>query len=92
MMNDVIKLWEIIMYRTIISLDEEDRDWLKHTSEINKISMSEIVRQALASYRQQEEKKQLTTLNQLLDDAAEGWNGEDGLVWQGNMRKEWDSR
>ncbi len=78
-----------IMYRTIISLDEDNRDWLKYKSEREQVSAAEIIRRALNFYRIEESQNKLKKLNQKLDKVTTVWSGEDGLVYQERLRGEW---
>ena len=80
------------MLRTIISLDENDKHWLDHYSEQNKMAMTEVVRVAIKNYRQTVETHPYSELEKLLNKTSGTWRHGDGLKFQIKLRAEWDRR
>jgi len=80
------------MIRTLISLDEEDKQWLDRRAKQEGKTMTEIVRTAVRSYRTQCERNTGAepTLEQLLERTSGLWPGGDGLAAQLQVREEWD--
>jgi predicted transcriptional regulator len=72
--------------RTIVDLPDEQIEALKVLGDQYQTSRTELVRRAVAEY--------LARRNVRADDAAFGiWQsrGEDGLDYQGRMRREWET-
>jgi len=76
------------MIRTVISLDEESKEWLDQQARAEKVSTAEIIRTAVRKYRD-EKKREALPLSELLKQTSGMWKGEDGLVYQRRLRKEW---
>jgi hypothetical protein len=82
------------MIRTLISLHEEDKQWLDRRAKKEGMTMTELVRRAVRQYRQQCEKGTAgePTLDQLLRQTSGLWQGGDGLAAQVQAREEWEDR
>ncbi|HEY0513160.1 MAG TPA: ribbon-helix-helix protein, CopG family [Thermoanaerobaculia bacterium] len=79
------------MIRTLISLDEEDKQWLDRRAKEEGRTMTQLVRDAVKRYREQCEATQgEPSLQQLLARTAGIWPGGDGLSWQREVRGEWE--
>lgn len=78
--------------RTIISLDPEQKAWLDAQARDTGKSMTAIVREALAAYRTQQNRKRKPDLEDLLNQTSGSWKRGEGLDWQRRLRKEWDDR
>jgi hypothetical protein len=76
------------MIRTVISLDEESKEWLDQQARAENVSTAEIIRTAVRKYRD-EKKREALPLSELLKQTSGMWKGEDGLVYQRRLRKEW---
>ena len=76
------------MIRTVISLDEESKEWLAQQARAENVSTAEIIRTAVRKYRD-EKKREALPLSELLKQTSGMWKGEDGLVYQRRLRKEW---
>jgi hypothetical protein len=77
------------MIRTIISLDPEDKLWLDRKAEEEKVTMTELVRQAIRRYREECETA-TPSLDRLLAETSGLWPQEDGLDYQQRLRQEWE--
>ncbi len=78
------------MVRTIISLPESDKRWLDEEAARQHRSMTEIVREAVAAMRRAQEKPE-EDFDALLAQTAGLWSAGDGLIWQQDLRKEWEA-
>ena len=76
------------MIRTVISLDEESKEWLDQQARAENVSTAEINRTAVRKYRD-EKKREALPLSEFLTQTSGMWKGEDGLVYQRRLRKEW---
>jgi hypothetical protein len=76
------------MIRTVISLDEESKEWLDQQARAENVSTAEIIRTAVRKYRD-EKKREALPLSELLTQTSGMRKGEDGLVYQRRLRKEW---
>lgn len=74
------------MTRTIISLEEEDKNWLDEEAERTGKPMAVIVRTAIHHLREEKER----ALSSLLKQTSGTWGEGDGLAWQKRLRSEWD--
>ena len=75
----------MMMIRTIISLDPEEKTWLERRAKAAGMPMSKLVREAIQRMRQQEE----ASFEQLLEQTSGLWRKGDGLAYQRRVRKEW---
>jgi hypothetical protein len=73
------------MTRMLISLEDNDRLWLKQKALEAGVPMSEVVRQAIQRAQQSEQKP----MKDLLGLTKGLWCGGDGLRYQRRVRKEW---
>jgi hypothetical protein len=81
------------MPKTLVNLDESDKAWLDREARKRRIPMTELVRQAVRSFRTREQARAQPSLGTALDDTRGLWREGDGLAWQQRMRDEWsDSR
>lgn len=78
------------MPRTIINLDPDDKAWLDRQARDRRVPMTELVRQAIRSYRVREESRGMPDLQAALCQTAGIWRQGDGLAWQARLRREWD--
>jgi predicted DNA-binding protein len=80
------------MIRTLISLSEEDKQWLDRRAQEEGRTMTDLVRIAVRQYREQCERQPGAepTLGQLLEQTSGLWRGGDGLAAQIRAREEWD--
>ena len=76
------------MIRTVISLDKESKEWLDQQARAENVSTAEIIRTAVRKYRD-EKKREALPLSELLTQTSGMCKGEDGLVYQRRLRKEW---
>ena len=76
------------MIRTIISLDEESKEWLDQQAREENISTAELIRTAVRKYRD-EKRREALPLTDLLKQTSGIWKRGDGLVYQRRLRKEW---
>ena len=76
------------MIRTIISLDEESKEWLDRQAIQENISTAELIRTAVKKYRA-EKKAEAPSIDDLLKQTSGIWKAGDGLTYQRRLRKEW---
>jgi len=77
------------MVRTIVSLAEDEKEWLDSRSRQEGVPMAEVVRRAVRRLREETERRE-PSLTELLERTAGIWPGEDGLAHQIRMRDEWE--
>ena len=75
--------------RLLVNLDDDDKQWLDRTSAREGISQSELVREALASYRARQAPSP-DRIQQLLQNTRGTWHHGDGLAYQSDVRDEWN--
>jgi hypothetical protein len=78
------------MPKTLINLDPDDKAWLDREAKRQRLPMTELVRQAVRSYRLREQARRRPTLREALARTAGLWTHGDGLGWQQRLRDEWD--
>lgn len=78
--------------RIVVSLDPEQKAWLESLARERGASMTAVVREALAAYRTQQNRKSETDQEDLLKQSSGSWKEGDGLAWQQRLRGEWDDR
>lgn len=78
------------MPRTLINLHADDKAWLDAEARARKVPMTELVREAVGSYRAREEARRRPHLAEALRASAGIWRQGDGLHWQRRLRAEWD--
>jgi plasmid stability protein len=71
--------------RMLISLEENDRQWLELRAQETGKPMSEVVRQAIRQAQEAEQKP----MKDLLASTKGLWRQGDGLRYQRRIRKEW---
>jgi hypothetical protein len=72
--------------RTIVSLSEEDKNWLQKYSKRKGVSMAEAIRKGVSRLRDAER----SSLYHIALESTRGiWTKGDGLEYQEKMRKEW---
>ena len=76
------------MIRTVISLDEESKEWLDQQARQEHVSTAELIRTAVRKYRD-EKKREALPLSDLLKQTSGIWKGGDGLAYQRRLLKEW---
>ena len=76
------------MVRTVISLKEDDKAWLDRRAEEEGITMTELVRRAVALLRSQIRKTD-PPLEALIEETSGIWAAGDGLSYQERLRGEW---
>jgi hypothetical protein len=78
------------MQRTLISLDPEDKAWLDREARQRRVSMTELVRQAVHAYRLREESRGNPKWQHAVRETAGIWRQDDGVSYQQRLRNEWD--
>ena len=76
------------MIRTVISLSDEDKDWLDRKAQEEGVPMTQLVRRAVVLLREHMAKDP-PTFEQLLESTRNMWPNEDGLEYQRKLRNEW---
>jgi len=80
------------MPRTVINLDPEDKQWLDREARAQRVPMTELVRQAVHSYRLREEARAEPELHRALSRTAGIWKAGNGLAYQRELREEWSEQ
>jgi hypothetical protein len=75
--------------RTIITLSEEDKQWLESYSSLHHMSVAEAVRRGIRKLKEAEFSENYKTL---VLNSKGLWKKGDGLTYQKQIRTEWDSR
>lgn len=73
------------MVRTIISLDDDDREWLERKAASEGVPMTKLVREAIRLMRQQRD----ASFERLFDQTSGLGRKGDGLAHQRRLRREW---
>ena len=76
------------MIRTVISLNDSDKQWLDQQAALQHVPMTEIVRQAVQAMRA-DRLQNGDDFQNLLAKTAGTWPHGDGLAWQQVIRDEW---
>jgi len=76
------------MKRTLISLDESDKDWLDAAAAREGTAATELVRRAVRLYRERASLER-QPFDEILRRTRGLWRGEDGLQYQTRLRDEW---
>ncbi len=76
------------MIRTVISISEDDKEWLEKRAAEDGIPMTEVVRRALHLMQEVEEREKPPT-ETLLARTRGLWKKGDGLEYQRRLRGEW---
>ena len=77
------------MPRTVISLDQESKDWLDRQAADRGVPMTELVRQAVREFRAKEQRATRPSMQEILRRTSGIWRGGDGLEYQRRLRDEW---
>ena len=75
--------------RTIITISEEDKQWLEHYSSLHRVSMAEAIRQGIRKLKEAELMENYQTI---VKNTRGLWKKGDGLAYQKKIRTEWNSR
>ena len=78
------------MIRTVISLDEEIKEWLDQQAREEDISAAELIRTAVRKYRDEKRREAAPPLKDLLKQTSGIWKRGAGLAYQRRLRKEWE--
>lgn len=70
------------MPRTLINLDAADKAWLKREAGRWRVSMTELVRQAVRSFRMEQQRVDRSTFDEAQAQTAGIWRSGDGLAWR----------
>ncbi len=76
------------MIRTVISLDQESKDWLDRRAREEKLSMAELIRTAVQRYRD-EKSGGSPSMDELLKRTSGMWKAGDALAYQRRIREQW---
>lgn len=79
------------MPKTLVNLDADDKAWLDQEAGRRRVPMTELVRQAVRSFRLREQGQAEPDLAEVLTVTSGLWQQGDGLDWQQRMRSEWQS-
>ncbi|MCK5485552.1 MAG: hypothetical protein KAI86_05020 [Desulfobacterales bacterium] len=74
--------------RTIITLSEEDKQWLESYSRAHQVSLAEAIRQGIRRLKDAELEK---TYRTIVQNTRGIWKEGGGLKYQRKLRSEWDS-
>jgi len=74
--------------RTIITISDTEKRWLKHYTKAHGISMAEAVRRGIACLK---ESQSPASYQKIVNRTKGIWSKEDGLKYQGRLRSEWGS-
>ena len=80
------------MLRTIISINEKDKNWLIQQAKLRHLTMAELVRRAIQNYRTKKEIEAMPNLEELLNATSGIWPQGDGLSYQHKLRDEWEDK
>ncbi|UCD82135.1 MAG: hypothetical protein JSW26_12130 [Desulfobacterales bacterium] len=75
--------------RTIITLSEEDKQWLESYSSLHRVSVAEAIRQGI---RKLKEAELFENYRAIVQNSKGLWKNGDGLDYQKKIRAEWNSR
>lgn len=76
------------MVRTVISLNDSDKRWLDQQAVLQRVPMTEVVRQAVQAMRTARQNS-ADDFQTLLASTSGIWRNGDGLAWQRSARSEW---
>jgi hypothetical protein len=74
--------------RTIITISDEEKRWLKSYSQMHRVSLAEAIRKGISCLKAVEGEK---TYKALVKETTGIWNQGDGLIYQKRLRSEWDT-
>lgn len=78
------------MPRTIISLTQEDKEWLAQRARAEQVPVTELVRRAIQLYRQRSPEMGAPSFEELIQRTTGIWEAGDGLEYQERLRAEWE--
>jgi hypothetical protein len=73
--------------RTIITLSDEEKRWLKNYSQLHRVSLAEAIRKGITCLKAAEAER---TYKSLVKETKGIWTQGDGLDYQERLRSEWD--
>jgi len=73
--------------RTIITLSDEEKRWLKNYSQLHRVSLAEAIRKGITCLKAAEGER---TYKSLVEETKGIWTQGDGLDYQERLRSEWD--
>jgi Ribbon-helix-helix protein, copG family len=73
------------MTRTVVSIDNDIKQWIDIKAAQEGVPMTELVRRALRQYREHEEQ----SVDRLLNETSGIWTAGDGLEYQQGLRDDW---
>lgn len=79
------------MVRTVVSLDERDKQWLDRKAKEQGVTMTTLVRQAIRDFRMQggaNRKNGEPAFEEILRMTKGTWRKGDAAAWVGKMRRE----
>ena len=74
--------------RTIITISEEDKQWLESYSSVHQVSVAEAIRQGIRRLR---DVKLQETYRAIVKNTRGIWKKGDGLKYQRKIRSQWDA-
>lgn len=77
------------LVRTVISLRDRQKAWLDQQAALRRVSMSSLIRQAVAEFRVRESRRATVPFEDVLARTAGIWRAGDGLEYQERIREEW---
>lgn len=77
------------MVRTVVSLEEDDKDWLDRKAAEEGIPMTELIRRAVRLLRSENRHPQMRSRDELLEVTAGLWKKGDGLDYLERLRGQW---
>lgn len=79
------------MSRMVITLSDDERQWLRAASRLRQQSIAELIREAIRQYRGRMEK---STYKQVIRETSGAWGkaAEDGQAYVDRLRSEWEER
>jgi hypothetical protein len=72
--------------RTIITISDQERQWLGNYTKSHGISMAEAIRRGIACLKASQS---LSSYQKIVNDTQGIWPKEDGLKYQERLRREW---
>jgi hypothetical protein len=73
--------------RTMITISDDDKAWLKTYCRPHNVSMVEAIRRSISCLKTKEAKD---TYKAIVNKTRGSWQKEDGLQYQDQMRYEWE--
>jgi len=76
------------MKRTVVSLSDEDKEWLDRRAEREGVPMTELVRRAVSMLREKLQRED-PPFDELLEETSGTWPQGEGVDYQRRIRDEW---